>query len=394
LLSELLSSIGKTFPVPAQFVRAIPKDIAGLSRLLTSARPERKDGYLGVPRNFSAYIRYFLPWNIYKLCKLFSSDELSRSIKNLFTDNTVITDLGSGPLSVPLALWCAFPGLHKKMTVYAVDQNKNTLKAGRELFTSFAGMNSWKIVTICERIESDFKTPPANLVTAAFTLNEAVEKIPQADTAALGKLAKKTALRLIKRTEQAGAILIVEPGVPRSAQFLSLLKEAFEELGFFARFPCPLETNCCMRGGRRGSKWCHFVFDTDDAPDLLQETSAQAGLPKERAALSFLFLQNVSTGNTSTPLCADSVPLPIHSAPFSADSAQNRKAGCAIRVISEAFRLPENKMGRYCCSPSGLLLIRGAAAVIIRHTSGTLLKPDTVRFAGKDRKSGAVIVDI
>jgi hypothetical protein len=37
-------------------------------------------------------------------------------------------------------------------------------------------------------------------------------------------------------------------------------------------------------GRGRKKKWCHFAFDTQDAPRALLGFSAVAGLPKERAA--------------------------------------------------------------------------------------------------------------
>ena len=67
LMDGIPALIEKTFPLPGRFRSALPSDVAELSRLLTSGRGERGLSYLGRPNLLSAYLRYFLPWNLYRL---------------------------------------------------------------------------------------------------------------------------------------------------------------------------------------------------------------------------------------------------------------------------------------------------------------------------------------
>ncbi|MDR2467666.1 MAG: small ribosomal subunit Rsm22 family protein [Spirochaetaceae bacterium] len=367
-LNRLCAAIERVFPVPDHFVRAIPADIALLSRLLTSERSQRRDGYLTNPRFLSAYTRYFLPWNVFRLTRLFSSSAVSSELHAVLHEGATIIDLGSGPLSLPLALWTAFPELQNyAFTLYAVDAARKALAAGKRLFANTAGTDTpWHIITRQGRFGALCDIPPADLVTAVYMINEVTAAIPQADTAALSARAHQFAVQLIRLCAREGAILVVEPGIPRSAQFISMLKSAFEMQGFYAALPCPPESTCCMRGGKRGAKWCHFSFGTEDAPPALHEVSWRAHLPKEKAVLSFLLVRRTA--------------------------ARRHTSGHAIRVISDPFPLHGGCIGRYACSQAGMILLRGADA-LVQLGSGTQILCDEHRFAGKDPKSGALIMD-
>ncbi|MEJ5189331.1 MAG: rRNA methyltransferase, partial [Breznakiellaceae bacterium] len=73
----LLRVIEKALPLPARFKEELPRHVAELSALLTRDRSEREGGYLGRPHLQSAYLRYFLPWNVFRLVKLLSALPLS-----------------------------------------------------------------------------------------------------------------------------------------------------------------------------------------------------------------------------------------------------------------------------------------------------------------------------
>ena len=98
ILDRLPGLIDKVFPLPERFRVGLPRDVAELSRLLTSGRPERGASYLGKPALLSAYLRYFLPWNIYRLSRLFTSLPLE------LKPHDAVNDLGAGPLTLAAAL--------------------------------------------------------------------------------------------------------------------------------------------------------------------------------------------------------------------------------------------------------------------------------------------------
>ncbi|MCL2479115.1 MAG: rRNA methyltransferase, partial [Treponema sp.] len=103
LQDELIRIINKIFPLPARFARGLPADVQELSSLFTSRREERGHSYLGKPNLLSAYLRYFLPWNVYRLCRLLPSLPLD------LKEGSIVFDIGSGPLTFALALWISCP---------------------------------------------------------------------------------------------------------------------------------------------------------------------------------------------------------------------------------------------------------------------------------------------
>ncbi len=123
LVPELVDTL---YPVPARFRSRLPRDIRTLSRLLTGERERRRGGYLGEDAHFSAYLRYFLPWNLYRLCRLLPA--LPFSLKA----GDKVLDMGSGPLTFPIALLLSRPDLQElELVIRCVDWNARILSAGR-----------------------------------------------------------------------------------------------------------------------------------------------------------------------------------------------------------------------------------------------------------------------
>jgi len=363
VLDSVPALIDKTFPLPGRFRSALPKDVAELSRLLTSGRGERGLSYLGRPALLSAYLRFFLPWNLYRLCRLLPGLNLTLAA------NDRITDLGCGPLTFAAALWICRPDLRAvPLEFHCIDRSGPALDAGKKLFAALAGENNpWKIHTVRGDINAD-KPKPAALVCAINVFNEMYGDISRNGTEVLHRSAAKAARLLEAHASPSSAILVVEPGFPRCGEFISLLRDTFLQKGRNPSAPCPHETDCPFSGGGDGkggkNRWCHFAFETDDAPSALHHLSKAAGLPKERAVLSFLF-----------------------TAPTAAAQPNAVKA----RVISDAFFLPPNRAGRYCCSQQGLILLAGERTAIEQTPSGALV--DAVIKDERDPKSGALFAE-
>jgi len=356
LLEEVPALIDRAFPLPARFRSALPKNVAELSRLLTSGRGERGLSYMGRPPLLSAYLRYFLPWNLYRLCRLLPDLEITLS------PNDRVTDLGCGPFTLASALWICREDLRSvPLEFNCVEQNRRALEAGKKFFSALAGENSpWKI----NAIKNDLKTAKvknAALVCAVNVFNEMYGDISRSNENNISLNAQK-ASRLLGGYGSS-AFLIVEPGFPRCGEFISLLRGAFLEQGIRSLSPCPHGKICPMAGKKR---WCHFAFETDDAPEALHRLSAAAGLPKERAVLSFIYANR---------------------AVQTADGIENK-----LRIISDAFPLPRNRFGRYCCSDKGLSLLVGEKNIIEKNTCGSLV--NAVIKEERDPKSGAFIAEL
>jgi ribosomal protein RSM22 (predicted rRNA methylase) len=312
---------------------------------------------MGKDSLLSAYLRYFLPWNLYRLCRLLPDLDICLSAGDK------VTDLGCGPLTFACALWICREDLRSVPFEFnCVDQNKSALEAGRKFFLALAGEKSpWKVNTVKGDLKT-LKTRNAALVCAVNVLNEMYGDISRSNENSLALNAEKTSRLLAGYGSASSAFLVVEPGFPRCGEFISLLRGAFLEEGIRPLSPCPHDKICPMRQKR----WCHFAFETDDAPEALHRLSAAAKLPKERAVLSFLFANRTGQAQSGT--------------------------ANTLRIISDAFPLPHNRFGRYCCSDKGLSLLVGEKSVIEKNTCGSLVK--AVIKEERDPKSGALIAEL
>ncbi|MDR2662374.1 MAG: rRNA methyltransferase [Treponema sp.] len=420
-IAALPALIEETFPLPRRFRAGLPGDVAELSRLLTSAGPEREAGYLGRPRFLSAYLRYFLPWNVFRLHRVLSLD----AVPLVLSDGDAITDLGSGPLTLPIALWLARPELRKlRLEFRCIDRTGAALDAGKKLFlalteqnkipqpggaagTDLPGGSGWIIKTIRGPLDTPVYGGGAKLVGAVNVFNEVYPQGPP------GEGAEKAAALLGSLCAPEGAVFAMEPGNPRGGAFIAGLRSALLERKRSPLAPCPHHGHCPLPGGAlpdyaaayhrpggsRGgkAKWCHFAFDTRPAPAALCRLSEEAGIPKERAAVSFLLAgpagktaagpaDNVAASSPDVKRMRDNTPSPAAALP--ADLKR-------IRVISDAFPLLQtapSQWGRYGCSEQGLVLIAGNRWEMEQTESGSLLELPFPKDEQRDPKTGALIV--
>ena len=378
LLEGIPALIDKAFPLPARFRSALPAGVAELSRLLTSGRGERGLSYMGRPQLLSAYLRFFLPWNLYRLCRLLPGLNLPLAA------NDRITDLGCGPLTFTAALWICRPDLRAlPLEFRCIDRSGPALEAGKKFFAALAGEDCpWKIHTVksdLEMAKAKTKANPAALVCAVNVFNEMFGDISR--SGAMQRNVQKFARLLESHASGTSAILTVEPGTPRCGECISLLRGELLKRGREPLSPCPHNGGCPIPGG--GSKtgknrWCHFAFETEDAPSALHRLSQAAGLPKERAVLSFLL---AVPGNDSLE----------NSSRRGAENAKDAKEAF-LRVVSDAFSLPHGRRGRYCCSDQGLVLLTGERNRIEQAGSGALV--NAVIKNERDQKSGALLAEL
>ena len=366
ILDSVPALVEKTFPIPGRFRSSLPSQVAELSRLLTGGRGERRLSYLSRPNFLSAYLYYFLPWNLYRLCLLLPGLDLA-----ICAGDTII-DMGSGPLTFACALWISRPDLRNlPLEFHCTDRSAPALEAGKKFFAALAGNSPWKINLVREDI--DFrktnvtrKKNSASLVCAVNMFNEIYENIPHSNTEGLRRMAAKTARIMHEQAAQKARILTVEPGVPQSGHFISFLRDAFLELGRPPLSPCPHAEACPVSGGKK--RWCHFAFVTVDAPKELHRLSTAAGIPKDRLVFSFLL-----TGEVTKNLL----------------NMEKEKT----RIISDAFPLPDNFFGRYGCCAKGLVLVTGRRSRIEEIVCGSLITP-VFHANTRDAKSGALIAEV
>jgi hypothetical protein len=400
LLDAFPEIVQSALPLDSKRLQELPTRIRELSHELTDERSDRHVGYLNDPAELSAYIRYYMWWNLVRLSRLFVSLPIE------LADGDAAVDLGSGPLTLPIALWMARPDLRKKnLTWYCVDISQGALAAGEEIFLALAarvGEEPWKIVRVKGESGVSLKRK-VSLVASANMFNELFWDNPQP----IEEQSKHHASGLASYAGANASILVIEPGVPRAGRFVSLLRDSLMRLGFSVVAPCPHEFACPFPGLRYG-KWCHFVFDTSDAPAKLHKLSEDAGLSKDRAALSFVFAKRSAAAAESATEAADGIPdgasaqtvgapAPDAAATDTVKRLSGMFHGIRVRITSDPIRLPDYNTGRYGCSEVGMVLVCGtyqAADWLNTCESGSLIevpRPDK-KNAEYDQKTGALII--
>lgn len=421
-LECLPEALHKIWPLNAAHRRSLPEDVAALSRLLTTERRDLRRPYWSSPAFVSAYLYYFLPWNLLRLTRLLAALPLPDPRALAPEDGeALLLDAGSGPLSLPLALWLARPQWREApVRVLALDSAARPPELGKALFASWGaclGWKTWPVRTAQGPLESLARQAAPLLagkggaqrcrpwlVTAANVLNElrpgrkggggrqAWDEEPEdgegAEVAPQGPLAERLDSLLDafapllfrhngaepENAPESGAspaLLFVEPGTRLGGNTIMRLRDLALEGGLAALAPCPHNAACPLLAGQGRRTWCHFTFDSRDAPDWLLRLSTEAGLAKSGLSLAPLLL-----GAAAEP---EAVPV----------AAPGREKTLPARVLSAPFAVPGLEgRARYACTAEGLTLLEDAEALASGDRLPVRLMPD----APRDVKSRARII--
>lgn len=425
-ISVLLGQALKdAFPLKKAHRQDLPYNIVQLSRLLTVERSEMRHPYWASPALTGAYVHYFLPWNIYRLSRLFSGLHLSTPPDD---GRFLLLDLGSGPMTVPVALWLSCPEWRsKKIVVCAVDCAGHPLQIGKAILESLArqaGTEPWEVVPVQAPLEQGIrragqiiqKGATPWLVTAANVLNELepLKKVRLGDDDESDF--EKTRLHditgmvssLLRHAPKEARALFIEPGTRLGGLTLMGVRSMLKDEGMQIEAPCPHNGICPLYRGDdsedmddddlfmqegdqevdqehqpqeqqgqvsklAGRSWCHFTFTSTGAPSWLRALAEPTGLAKETLSLSFLLFSAAKEGQ-----------------PDRVSDAQQNGQKTSLRIISQPFSVPRRKgQCRYACSEYGLILLEDAA----KYASGTKLSvsqtEDDVAKAHQDARSGA-----
>lgn len=417
-LDALARAVDQVMPLNAARRRDLPVACRELSALLTTERDGLERPYWTSPRLTSAYLRYFLPWNLVRLTALLPGLSLSdptaasgRAQETGAADEFLLFDLGSGPCTFPLALWLARPDLRRlPVTVVASDSAPHPLDLGRRIFESLRAeldpASPWTLRTLRAPLHAaprQLRGRP-RLITLGNVLNELEER----DRRAAPMRDRLTALLddAARLLPPGGRLLAVEPGTRQGGRLTAALRdtalygrrdewdpdegadEAGGPVGSFAtgtaagrdeadapRFrplaPCP-HTGPCPMLARGVTAWCHVNAPAESAPAALIDLSRAAGLAKESVSLAFLLLERQD----------ESVPRP----------ARPRTHGpepLIARLVSDPFVLPGAPgRARYACTGRGLALVPDAAFL----PPGALC--EVTPTPRSDAKSGARIMTL
>lgn len=415
-----LRALRGVWPLNRAHRASLAADTAALSELLTVNRAEMRSPYWSSPAATSAYLYYFLPWNLVRLCRLFSGLELPAPREDA---PSLLLDLGSGPLTVPLALWLSHPEWRSRpIEVVAVDAAGRPPKLGRDilrLLCEDAGVEPWTVHVVQAPIAQaghravEFVRKGARpwLLTAANVLNELPssrksrfsedgdDEDGEPSSAGAGTLEgvlSSLTTFLDGCEESRGArMLFIEPGTRLGGLTLMNLRAIAREEGLKVIAPCPHVFGCPLARPDKdeavfasgpgltsrlaGRTWCHYTFDALGAPAWLEKLSIEAGLQKASLSLAVLEL---GPGDEETE-CEDAAG----ETDVPSDPENGGRIAC--RVISQPFRVPGLKgAARYACSARGLLLLEDAAHV----PDGSFLEITLPSSPARDNRSGAFIV--
>lgn len=401
MLEKLATILDETLPLDQRHRLELKHSIRDLWEDLTSEREHRTAEYLSSPRYYQAYIRYFLPWNLVRLSTLFANLDMP------LRADSVIIDMGSGPLTIPLALYLARPDLRNvPLHFHVIDKTNRILQLGKLILEAFAvrmqgSLPPWSITTHHQAF-GDPLDMKADLFMAANVFNEFFWKSKEL----LGKRALQTARQILGYVKESGQIFLFEPGDPRSGSFISAIRAAFIEFGLQPLAPCPHQKACPMPGifrslngpsrsdnqekpiqelppvnmPKRRDKfpWCHFTIGVESAPSWLMDISEKAKLPKTKLSFSYLLAQRDGA-------------VPVN-APATKHEAKTKTI--AVRIVSEPFHLPGYRIGRYACSSLGYSLLTRTEADVVKDdfASGKLFLVPRPKQTAFDEKSGALLL--
>jgi ribosomal protein RSM22 (predicted rRNA methylase) len=340
----------RAWPLKGKHRDQLKYDIRDMSRSLTNERSTRRKEYMTDDKFLSPYLYYFLPWNLFRLSRLFSGLELD------IPEDGNVADLGTGPLTTVLALWMSRPHLReRRLNFTCLDIAPKTMNTGLKLFQALAGKDTpWRVKAVKAGF-TDHIRDKVDLLMAANAFNEldwsGRSTRPQAE---------KLAAHMIGATKETGRILLVETGVRLAGRIIAEMRAQFLEKGYKPIAPCPHTGECPMPALGQGP-WCHFNFSTKGAPEWLEGISKEASLEKDNVSLNFLYL---SPGGASE--------------------------WGAVRAVSEPFKLHGGK-GQYACSDKGLTLIEYATGTRPLFP-GQLIAPGWPQNPKTDLKSKALIL--
>lgn len=358
-----------------------------LSRFLTTEREMLSYPYWTNQRLLSAYFHYFMVWNLIRLCKLFPKLDFGT-----IPQKANFVDLGSGPLTIPLALFLSKKELRQKdITFICTDIAPQPLHIGKKLFEklrqNLAPECTWKIQTFRAPNHKALRQihSPVSLLAMGNVLNESDERKKISSFEQIRQIYAE-ACRLLDDT---GKIFAVEPGTRQGARMIQILRslaaneiqeeddentdfalEEFEnaEAPFQIISPCPSGISCPLKKQcHTQNAWCHFNTKTSHVPHELKKLSQKAGLDKDSISLSYLFLAKKAE--------AESI--------LKKGESKNK-----ARIISDAFVVPNYRgRARYACHEKGLLLVLDSAGV----QAGSLCEVSIPQKIIKDKKSHALL---
>ncbi|MDR2825928.1 MAG: hypothetical protein LBV76_03920 [Deltaproteobacteria bacterium] len=244
-LGQVKNAVAFAFPQKRQHREDLPYAVRDLSRLLTTERAQ-KNSYWAAPRLLGAYLHYFLPWNLFRLSWLLPGLPL-----NLKTGDRIL-DLGSGPLTLPLAFrLCRPQDAILPLTWFCSDLTPHPMEVGKDIFKQCGALMSpelktaappWRLNLLRAPLELALRKAKGrvNLITALNVLNELPAPRQDSLEESLGSLFSS----MDRALEPGGMILLIEPGTRLGGKIVQLMRYAAMARGYEVLSPCTHNAAC------------------------------------------------------------------------------------------------------------------------------------------------------
>ena len=193
-----------------------------------------------------------------------------------------IADLGSGPLTLPIALWLSRPDWRAvPLTLVCVDTVPRPMEMGRSILEHMAKLSgeplNWTIRLVRSPLMQSFRELRSPyLLMAGNVLNELKDKPGVSVDERMADLAVAVGRTL----HPEGTALFVEPGTRLGGTLTAKLRETALEEGLTPVAPCPHLGPCPLLETRE-RRWCH-ASQLAVAPAWLAESG-----PLRQAAQGF-----------------------------------------------------------------------------------------------------------
>ncbi len=313
--------------------KSIRKDICDLSALLTSERTELTTPYWTLPALTNAYIHYFMPWNLVRLCQLFPSLDLAE-----VEDEDYVLDMGSGPLTCIIALWIARPDYrNKKLNIIATDVSTKPMEIARQILENLSNLLEvpllWNIKLYKQSYSQalDKKTSKlpqkAKLILSGNILNEVETRQKLQDTQ-LQELFSSYSSSISDLLHERGSYIAIEPGTRQGGRLISLLRRESIKNSLYPHAPCTHIQKCPFQERKNARSWCHMQCPAF-APAWLKDLSAIAGFKRESLSISFVQLKAFEVSYPPT----------------------------TARLVSNPIKVPDYGLSHYICTHTGLMLL-------------------------------------
>ena len=318
-LEEELSRYVKETYLPSRFQRSADnafnvKDlhffgpsIEALSYAFTSERGELSKNYLNKKEFRSSYLLYFFLTNYVKV--IHTLTQLDHLQKLPVTENVDILDVGAGPATASIACAHYYTEHYPKcrLTIHAVEQNKEVIKDAKHLFSRLCS-EKHNIVFHSEemRTRGISRSLPANkkfdLIIAANILNE------------MGNVVEEHSqfCKQLISSHLRGSFIIIDPALQKTTRNLMELRDLLlEHHDATVLAPCLHQKNCPMREANKRD-WCHFYIEWK-CPALIRDIDRFIGNKHDYLKMAYIiFQQDQGRGERRSPLSGHAPHAPTH----------------------------------------------------------------------------------